>query len=201
MHLEEFVAKLCEILLKERCRLLHLICAMKEDPEGTKEQFPHLQFQKWLLSLQEALICSLGDKHDIPNLSPLLERLNPSTLSPILSEALSDANGKATLTQSLITLGLSLDGSGLSKVLGLSPFAPIPLEESNRMSMSGMTASGPSALVDAVSSIHSKEKIQNSEDELYQMDLEKITGRSDQPPSKRRTMESETFSSKTINYL
>ena len=199
--MEDFNKALCAILLKERCRLLHIICQMKEDQEASRERIPNLKFSKWLLDLQEPIICSLGDPIDSPSLSPLLEKLSPLTLSPILSEASSDADVHRTLTQSFITLGLSLDGSGLSKVLGSSPFAPIQQEALDRMFTSGTIASGPSTIVDAASLIPLKEKTTSLEEQLFQMDLEKITERCDQPPSKKRKIrESEIYSSKIINY-
>lgn len=193
LDLDAFCTKLDNILIKNRCQLLHLVRMMLEDQEQALAKFPLQEFRHYLLNLHEVLSATVdAAEGDVVGLGSLQERLNKDVLKKILLGALSHVRTFQAATQSLTTLGTSLAGSGILEALALSPFAPIPQEVRNLTSMSGMTASCSKETVDARSSNLSNKEEQISAEafsQLSQLDIGDISDPCQQKNSKKRRLE------------
>lgn len=185
--LDEFCNRLEHSLIKNRCQLLHLIRMMLEDKEQALVKIPLRELRHYLLNLHEVLSAAVDPAtdhlmdSDVVGLKSLQEQLNKDALKKILSAALSHVSTFQAATQSLITLGTSLAGSGILGGLALSPFAPMPQEVRNLTSMSGTTASSCKETVDAPSSSLSKEEERISAEafsQLSQLDIGDISDQS-----------------------
>lgn len=184
--LTAFCDSLAAILLREKCQLLRLIRDMLEDPLQAEILFPYLPLRLYLLSLHESLSATVESKvndHDAVSDATLSEELNSKNLSQSLSEALSSATTKKAATQSLITLGTSLPGSGIVVVLNSSLFAPMRQEVQNLIATSGTTVNSCRETAAAHSSMSSKEMPPPAVDlsQLKQLEIDDIS----EPPSKK----------------
>lgn len=179
LKLLDFCDRLATILINERCRLLDLVRAMLEDPEQAVKKFPWDELRVFLKNLHLPLsevVDPCASALDVVSLAPLLKKLNKDSLNECLSGALLHQIAFQAATQSLITLAISLTGSGISEALASSPFAPMPQEVRNLTPMCGTTASYSKGIVDAPSSTLSKEVVPTLEELCLRREQQDIPG-------------------------
>lgn len=197
--IDTFAEVLNRVLIKERCTLLNLVRAMLEDPGQAVKKFPLDSLRNLLLEAHQALAETVDvvaktakEWENVVNLRSLNQALSVSRLKECLSEALLLPTTKKAATQSLITLAMSLPGSGMSEGLALSPFAPMPQEVLALTPTSGTTASSSKEIADVLSSPHSRMDVETLEEHsslLKQLDIADISEPSRPKSCKRKLQE------------